>query len=40
MVELDGVLLDFLVPLQDDVDFDLSKRSQVMNNVGRTVLQH
>ncbi len=38
-VNLDGVILDSLVPLQDDVDFDLSKRSQVTDNVGRKVLE-
>ncbi|WP_282079249.1 alpha/beta fold hydrolase [Aquimarina algiphila] len=38
MVKVDGVLLDSLVPLQDDGDFDLSKRSQVTDKVGRMVL--
>ena len=36
--KLDGVILDSLVPLQDDDDYDLSHRSIVTNNVGHSVL--
>ena len=39
-VKLDGVILDSLVPLQDDEKHDLSHRSQVTNDVGRQVLAH
>ena len=39
-VELDGVILDSLVPLQDDEEHDLSHRSQVTDDVGRQVLAH
>lgn len=37
-VSLDGVILDSLVPLQDDGEFDLSMRSQITNKVGVAVL--
>jgi len=37
-LHLDGVLLDSLVPLQDDKGFDLSKRSQVVDMIGRALL--
>ena len=37
-VYLDGVILDSLVPLQDDKEFDLSKRSQVVDMVGKALL--
>ncbi|NER13514.1 alpha/beta fold hydrolase [Leptobacterium flavescens] len=37
-VNLDGVILDSLVPLQDDDDYDLSRRSFVVNDIGRSVL--
>jgi len=37
-VNLDGVILDSLVPMQDDRDFDLSKRSQVVDMVGQALL--
>lgn len=36
---LDGVILDSLVPLQNDKDYDLSKRSFVVNSVGESVLK-
>jgi len=38
-VKLDGVILDSLVPLQDDSDYDLSQRSFVTDNIGRSVLE-
>ena len=38
-VELDGVILDSLVPLQDDIQHDLSKRSFVVNRIGLKVLK-
>jgi len=37
-IHLDGVLLDSLVPQQGDKGFDLSKRSQVVDMVGRDIL--
>ncbi len=37
-VNLDGVILDSLVPLQDDTNYDLSHRSFVTNDVGSSVL--
>ncbi|WP_272149865.1 alpha/beta fold hydrolase [Tenacibaculum aiptasiae] len=37
-VKIDSVILDSLVPLQDDTNYDLSQRSFVTNNVGRAVL--
>jgi len=36
--KLDGIILDSLVPMQNDKDFDLSNRSQVVNLVGQTLL--
>lgn len=39
-INLDGVILDSLVPLQDDNDNDLSHRSFVIDNVGHSVLTH
>jgi len=38
-VELDGLILDSLVPLQDDDEHDLSHRSQVTDDVGKQVLE-
>lgn len=38
-IQLDGVILDSLVPLQDDATYELSKRSFVVNDVGSTVLK-
>lgn len=35
-----GIILDSLVPLQDDNDYDLSHRSYITNNVGRSLLTH
>ncbi|TQV88250.1 alpha/beta fold hydrolase [Aliikangiella coralliicola] len=35
---VDGIILDSLVPMQDDTGFDLSMRSQVVNNVGQQFL--
>lgn len=37
-IKVDGVILDSLVPMQDDNNFDLSKRSQVVDMVGKTLL--
>jgi pimeloyl-ACP methyl ester carboxylesterase len=37
---IDGVILDSLVPLQDDDEYDLSHRSYVVNHVGNSVLSH
>jgi len=37
-VKLDGIILDSLVPLQDDTDYDLSQRSFVTESIGRSVL--
>lgn len=37
-VKLDGIILDSLVPMQNDKDFGLSKRSQVVDIVGRSLL--
>jgi pimeloyl-ACP methyl ester carboxylesterase len=37
-VNLDGVILDSLVPLQDDKEFDLSKRSQAVDMVGKALI--
>lgn len=39
-LKLDGVILDSLVPLQDDIEYDLSQRSFVTNNIGHSVLAH
>ena len=38
-INLDGVLLDSLVPLQNDNEFGLSKRSQTVDMVGRAILE-
>jgi len=38
-VNLDAVILDSLVPLQDDEDFDLSHRSLVTDAVGKSFLE-
>ena len=35
---VDGVILDSLVPLQDDAQADLSRRSRVTDAVGRRIL--
>ena len=37
-VSIDGVLLDSLVPLQDDTKYDLTHRSTVVNDIGLQVL--
>ncbi|CAM3856214.1 alpha/beta fold hydrolase [Parendozoicomonas haliclonae] len=37
-LHLDGIILDSLVPLQNDEDFELSKRSHVVNRVGNAFL--
>ncbi|MEZ5983981.1 MAG: alpha/beta fold hydrolase [Parvularculaceae bacterium] len=37
-LKLGGVILDSLTPLQDDERFDLSRRSLLVDNVGRAVL--
>ncbi len=39
-LELDGVFLDSLVPLQDDMEYDLSHRSFVTHSVGQEVLEY
>ena len=36
---LDGVILDSLVPADDDVRHDLSRRSQITDRIGRQVLR-
>ncbi|UII29125.1 alpha/beta hydrolase [Fulvivirga maritima] len=38
--ELDGVILDSLVPLQDDEENDLSHRSFIVNDIGNSVLTY
>lgn len=38
--KLDGVILDSLVPLQDDEENDLSHRSFVVNDIGNSVLDY
>ncbi|WP_375587324.1 alpha/beta fold hydrolase [Flagellimonas aurea] len=38
-VDLDAVILDSLVPLQDDDEFDLSHRSLVTDDVGKSFLE-
>ncbi|AXT18619.1 alpha/beta fold hydrolase [Flavobacteriaceae bacterium AU392] len=37
--KIDGIILDSLIPLQDDVDYDLSQRSFVINDVGLSVIE-
>ena len=37
-VNLDGIILDSLVPMQNDSNFDLSKRSQIANMVGHELI--
>ncbi|GAA6150886.1 alpha/beta fold hydrolase [Pseudoteredinibacter isoporae] len=37
-VNVDGLILDSLVPLQDDQDYELSRRSFVIDEVGKTLL--
>jgi pimeloyl-ACP methyl ester carboxylesterase len=38
--KLDGIILDSLVPLQDDEEYDLSHRSFVVNDIGNAVLAY
>lgn len=38
--KMDGVILDSLVPLQNDEEYDLSHRSFVVNDVGNSVLTY
>ena len=37
-IKIDGVIFDSLVPIQTDERFDLSRRSQVVDEVGREIL--
>jgi pimeloyl-ACP methyl ester carboxylesterase len=38
-ISIDGVILDSLVPMQDDMDYGLSKRSIIVNMVGNALLE-
>ena len=38
-IEIDGLILDSLVPLQDDTQYDLSQRSFVVNQIGHALLE-
>ncbi|MBB6520724.1 alpha/beta hydrolase [Pseudoteredinibacter isoporae] len=38
-VKIDGLILDSLVPLQDDKEYELSRRSFVVDEMGKTLLK-